>query len=193
MSMAHSNVGRSSRASRSSSTAVVESPLGDSQLADEHMRDLKREEIPTEHKCEKCGSVMVIKWGRNGEFLACSGYSETGCKNTKEFKRGEGGEILIVEFETKTTNEKCPLDGAPMVVKRGRFGEFLACTNYPDCKGTKPISLGVDCPKCKTGFLSERRSRKGKVFYGCSNYSKTSCDFVLWDRPVPEKCPGGCD
>src|SRR5262249_1933634 len=87
--------------------------------ADEHMRDLKREEIPTEHTCGKCGSPMVIKWGRNGEFLACSGYPE--CKNTKEFTRGEDGAIHIVEFEAKTTDEKCPVCTAPMVVKRGRF------------------------------------------------------------------------
>ena len=160
--------------------------------ADEHMRDLKREEIPTEHICEKDGSPMVIKWGRNGEFLACTGYTTNGCKNTKEFVRNPDGTITIVVFEVKTTDEKCPLDGGAMVVKRGRFGEFLACTNYPDCKGTKPISLGVDCPKCKTGFISERRSRKGKVFFGCSNYSKTKCDFVLWDRPFPSQCPQ-CD
>ena len=77
-----------------------------------------------------------------------------------------------------------------MVVKRGRFGEFLACSRYPECKTTKPISLGVDCPKpgC-TGFLTEKRSKRGKPFYGCSNYSKTQCDFVSWDRPVKEPCP----
>jgi DNA topoisomerase-1 len=77
-----------------------------------------------------------------------------------------------------------------MLVKRGRFGEFLACSRYPDCKTTRPISLGVSCPRpgC-TGFLTEKRSRRGKVFFGCSNYAKTGCDFVSWDRPVPQKCP----
>jgi len=151
-----------------------------------HMRDLKREEIPTEHSCEKCGSQMVIKWGRNGEFLACSGYPE--CKNTREFTRRDDGTIEIAP--QATTDEKCETCGAPMLVKRGRFGEFLACSRYPECKTTRPISLGVTCPRPNCGgFLTEKRSRRGKVFYGCSNYSKTGCDFVLWDRPIPEKCP----
>jgi DNA topoisomerase-1 len=151
-----------------------------------HMRDLKREEIPTEHKCEKCGSMMVIKWGRNGEFLACSGYPD--CKNTREFSRKEDGTIEITP--QATTDEKCETCGAPMLVKRGRFGEFLACSRYPECKTTRPISLGVGCPRPGCGgFLTEKRSRRGKVFYGCSNYSKTGCDFVLWDKPIAEKCP----
>jgi DNA topoisomerase-1 len=77
-----------------------------------------------------------------------------------------------------------------MLVKRGRFGEFLACSRYPECKTTRPISLGVTCPRPDCGgFLTEKRSRRGKVFFGCSNYSKKGCDFVLWDRPVPEPCP----
>jgi DNA topoisomerase-1 len=151
-----------------------------------HMRDLKREEIPTDFKCGKCNSPMVIKWGRNGEFLACSGYPE--CKNTKEFLRKEDGTIEIAP--EATTNEKCETCQAPMLVKRGRFGEFLACSRYPDCKTTRPISLGVTCPRPNCGgFLTEKRSRRGKVFFGCSNYAKTQCDFVSWDRPVPQACP----
>jgi DNA topoisomerase-1 len=154
--------------------------------AAKHMRDLKREETPTDFKCEKCGSTMVIKWGRNGEFLACSAYPE--CKSTKEFIRNADGTIAL-KPET-TTNEVCQTCGKPMLVKRGRFGEFLACSGYPECKTTKPISLGVTCPRPGCGgFLTEKRSRRGKVFYGCSNYSKTQCDFVAWDRPVPQKCP----
>ena len=77
-----------------------------------------------------------------------------------------------------------------MLIKRGRFGEFLACSRYPDCKTTSPISLGVDCPKPgAAAILTEKRSRRGKVFFGCSNYSKTECDFVSWDRPLPQPCP----
>ncbi|HEY3358909.1 MAG TPA: type I DNA topoisomerase [Polyangia bacterium] len=150
------------------------------------MRDVKREEIPTEHVCEKCGAPMVIKWGKNGKFLACSGYPA--CKNTKEFTRLADGTIEIMA--EPTTDEVCADCGAPMVVKRGRFGEFLACSRYPECKATRPISLGVACPRegCG-GFIAEKRSRRGKSFYGCSNYAKTSCDFVLWDRPVPQPCP----
>jgi DNA topoisomerase-1 len=129
---------------------------------------------------------MVIKWGRNGEFLACSGYPD--CKNTREFSRREDGTIEIAP--QPTTDEKCETCGAPMLVKRGRFGEFLACSRYPECKTTRPISLGVTCPRANCGgFLTEKRSRRGKVFFGCSNYAKTGCDFVLWDRPIPETCP----
>jgi DNA topoisomerase I len=151
------------------------------------MRNLKREEIPTEHACEKCGKNMVIKWGRNGHFLACSGYPE--CRNTKEYTRAEDGTITVVAA-TRETDQKCPTCEAPMIIKRGRFGEFMACSKYPECKTTSPISIGVTCPKegCG-GYLTEKRSRKGKVFYGCANYSKTKCDFVSWDRPVPKPCP----
>jgi DNA topoisomerase-1 len=154
--------------------------------ADEHMRDVKREEIPTDLTCEKCGKPIVIKWGRNGQFLACTGYPA--CKNTKEFTRGYDGEIRIVEEEK--TDEKCDQCGAEMKVKRGRFGSFLACTRYPECKGTKPISLGVACPKPGCGgYLTEKRSKRNKPFYGCSNWSKTKCDFVSWDKPFAEACP----
>ena len=161
----------------------------DVERAKTEMRDVKREEIPTEHVCEKCESPMVIKWGRNGSFLACQGYPD--CRNTKEIIKHPDGTVEIVP--EPTTDEVCESCSAPMVVKRGRFGTFLACSRYPDCKTTKAISLGVDCPKedCK-GFLTEKRSRRGKVFYGCSNYSKTSCDFVTWDRPIAQKCPQ-CD
>ncbi len=154
--------------------------------AKDEMRDVKREEIPTEHVCEKCGSQMVIKWGRNGSFLACSGYPD--CRNTKEIERKADGSFEIVP--EPTTDEKCESCGADMVVKRGRFGSFLACSRYPDCKTTKPISIGVDCPRegCG-GFLTEKRSKRGKVFYGCSNYAKKGCDFVSWDRPIAQACP----
>ncbi len=127
--------------------------------------------------CEKCGRPMVIRWGRNGRFLACSGYPE--CKNTRP---------LDAPAEPEVTDEKCDLCGAPMVVKIGRFGKFLACSNYPKCKFTKPLSTGIHCPKedCD-GFVVERRTKKGRVFYGCSNYPK--CDFVSWNKPVNQQCP----
>jgi DNA topoisomerase I len=151
------------------------------------MRDIKREEKATDQVCEKCGKPMVIKWGRNGHFLACSGYPD--CRNTKEFTQNADGSLTIVAT-TRPSDQICPTCGSPMVIKRGRFGEFLACSRYPDCKTTSPISLGVDCPKDGCGgYLTEKRSRRGKVFFGCSNYSKTGCDFVSWDRPLPQPCP----
>ena len=156
----------------------------DLEKAKEHMRDVKREETPTDIVCEKCGSPMIIKWGRNGKFIACSNYPT--CKNTKNFFKDENGKINQVEHEvTDVICEKC---GKKMVVKHGRFGNFLGCSGYPDCKHTMAISLGVHCPEegC-TGQISERRTKKGKAFYGCTNYPK--CTFALWDRPVAESCP----
>ena len=125
------------------------------------MRDVKREEMPTDEVCEKCGKPMVIKWGRNGHFLACSGYPE--CRNTKEFVRNADGSLTVMPA-TRPTDQVCPTCGAPMVIKRGRFGEFLACSKYPECKTTSPMSLGVDCPKPGCGgYLTEKRSRRGKI------------------------------
>ncbi len=152
--------------------------------AQKGMRNVKREETPTDIECDKCGKMMVIKWGRNGRFLACPGYPE--CKNTRELP-GENGESAPSQAPpVETTDETCPKCGSPMVIKSGRFGKFMACSAYPGCKTTKPIPLGVKCPKCG-GELSERRTKGGKSFYGCSNYPK--CDFASWDRPLPRKCP----
>jgi DNA topoisomerase-1 len=151
------------------------------------MRDIKREEEPTEEVCEKCSKPMVIKWGRNGHFLACSGYPE--CRNTKEYSRNPDGTLTVLPT-TRPSDQICPACSSPMVVRRGRFGEFLACSRYPDCKTTSPISLGVTCPKPGCGgYLTEKRSKRGKVFFGCSNYAKAKCDFVSWDRPMPKPCP----
>ncbi len=131
----------------------------------------------TEETCELCGRPMVVRWGRNGKFLACSGYPE--CKNTKPLEEPE---------PPQETDETCDLCGSPMVIKRGRFGEFLACSRYPECKFTKPISTGVPCPEegC-SGELVQRTSRKGKVFYSCSEYP--NCKFALWNKPVAQECP----
>lgn len=150
------------------------------------MRDVKKQQVMTEYTCKKCGSSMVIKWGRHGEFLACSRYPD--CKTTREFRRTEEGQIKMAE--QKTTDEKCEKCGSPMLVKRGRFGEFLACSRYPECKTTKSIGVGVNCPECGAELVA-RRSGKGKTFYGCSKYPK--CKFALWNKPVPGPCPKcGC-
>jgi DNA topoisomerase-1 len=154
----------------------------DLQMAKVSMRDVKREQIPTDAVCEQCGSKMVKRWGKRGYFLACSSYPE--CRYTREVE--ENGESQKVETDVKC--EKC---GSPMVVKNGKFGRFLACSNYPTCKSTQSLNTGVLCPQegCE-GMLVERRSRKGKTFYSCSNYPQ--CTFALWDKPIPEKCPQ-CD
>ncbi len=146
------------------------------------MKDIKRQEIKTEFTCEKCSAPMVVKWGRHGEFLACSAYPD--CKSTKEITRNDEGKYEIVKEQK--VDEKCDKCGSLMLMKRGRFGVFLACSSYPACKSTKAISIGVNCPTCGSA-LSERRSKRGKIFYGCTAYPK--CTFALWDKPVNEACP----
>ncbi len=152
--------------------------------ARKEMRNVKGEETPTDKKCEKCGNNMVIKWGKLGYFLACSGYPE--CKNTMNFKRSEDGTIEAMKEET--TGENCPQCGSAMVIKSGRFGRFIACSKYPECKTTKPITTGVACPQegC-SGELTEKRSKRGKVFYSCTKYP--ACKFAMWDKPVTKPCP----
>ena len=150
--------------------------------AQAEMKDFKAELVPTDISCEKCGKPMVVKWGRNGQFLACSGYPE--CKTTKPFVRNESGVVEAAPEET--TDEKCPKCGSLMIIKRGRFGKFLACSRYPECKYTQGMSTGVLCPE-DGGKLVERRSRFGKMFYSCANYP--DCKFAIWNKPLPRPCP----
>ena len=159
--------------------------------AKKKMPQVKRKGLPTDIKCELDGGNMVIKWGRNGEFLACSNYPK--CKNTKEFTRDEQGGIVAKEpGPAAPTDEVCEKCGKPMVRKRSRFGEFLGCSGYPDCDGIKritspPVKTGVSCPECHEGEILERRSRRGKLFYGCDRYPK--CKFASWKKLVAQRCP----
>jgi len=192
--------------------------------AERHMTDIKRMEEPTDQICEKCGKPMVIKWGRHGKFIACTGYPE--CTNTREIaqegvteqdeqeycencgrpmvlKKGRFGQFLACTGypDCKTTkqlgagqkpqdvplDEPCPQCGNKLVKKFGRFGEFVACSNYPKCKYVKQKTIGVKCPNCSEGEIIERRSKRGKTFYGCNRYP--DCEFVAWGKPLPEKCP----
>jgi DNA topoisomerase-1 len=131
----------------------------------------------TNEVCELCGKPMIIKWGRNGRFMACSGYPA--CRNTKPLP-GEQ------EQTRHMSGMKCELCGGDMIVKGGKFGSFLGCSNYPTCKNTKPLSIGVQCPKCKDGYVIERKTKRKRIFYGCSRYP--DCDFASWDKPVASKC-----
>ena len=199
--------------------------------AEEHMTDIKRMEKPTDLTCEKCGKPLVIKWGKHGSFIACTGYPE--CTYTRELtvdlpdvdkadlseqgdeeycencgrpmvlKKGRFGTFYACTGypDCKTTkpiggqqkkpdqplDEKCPQCGNQLALKTGRFGEFTACSNYPTCKYVKQKTIGVKCPECSEGEITERRSRKGKTFYGCNRYP--DCKFVAWAKPVAEKCP----
>ncbi len=204
----------------------------DLQRAEVEMTDIKRMEKPTDMVCEKCGKPMVIKWGKHGSFLACTGYPE--CTNTRQLtvelpdvdkadnlteqdaeeycencgrtmvlKKGRFGTFYACSGypDCKTTKqiggtqkkadvpleENCPQCGSNLVMKHGRFGEFTACSNYPKCKYVKQKTIGVKCPNCNEGELIERRSKRGKTFYGCNRYP--DCDFVSWSKPIPEKCP----
>jgi DNA topoisomerase-1 len=149
----------------------------------ESLGKVKPEDIPTDQQCEKCGKPMVIKWGRHGRFIACTGYPE--CKNTKPLE-DQSTDQRNNKKEVEQTDETCEKCGSPMVLKSGRFGRFLACSKYPECKTTKAIGIGIKCPE-DGGEIVERRTKKGKLFYSCGNYPK--CKFATWSRPVDKSCP----
>jgi DNA topoisomerase-1 len=156
------------------------------------MENIKRQEIPTDEVCEKCGKPMVIKWGQFGSFMACTGYPE--CSNTKEIQKdGDPPESSASEEPEVEPCENC---GKPMALKRGRFGQFYACTGYPDCKTTRKIVGGQakpkapdiqtdePCPKCGSNLVI-REGRFGP-FTACSNYPK--CKYIK-PKTIGVKCP----
>ncbi|HTO10369.1 MAG TPA: type I DNA topoisomerase [Candidatus Binatia bacterium] len=149
----------------------------DLKAAEKGMPELKGG-VETGEACPECGEPLKERWGRFGKFIACSAYPE--CKYKKNLPGSE-------RPEDEPTDEKCPTCERPMVIKHGRFGKFIACSGYPECKTTKPVTLGIACPECAKGQIVERRSRKGRTFFGCSAYP--DCKFVLWQRPVQEPCP----
>ena len=138
-----------------------------------------RVEEETSEVCDKCGRPMVIRWGRFGRFLACSGFPE--CKSSRPLAGQE-------EETPQATDEVCPVCAKPMVIRRGRFGPFLACSDYPTCRGTRKLlaKIGVACPECG-GDIVAKRTKRGRTFYGCSNFP--NCRFTSWQRPLPEPCP----
>jgi len=148
------------------------------------MKDLRKNGEETDEVCSECGSPMIIKWGRYGKFLSCSNFPK--CRNTRPINGADEEGKSDVGRETDKKCDKC---GADMVVKEGRYGPFLACSEYPACKSTKPIlvPVGVKCPKCDKGQVVEKRTKKGRIFYGCDQYPE--CDFVSWQKPVDEACP----
>lgn len=201
---------------------------------------MKVKEEQTGESCDKCGKPLVIRWGRHGRFVACSGFPA--CKNTRELAAKAGDPAGPAESEREASQESCPDCGKPMALRKGRYGPFLACTGYPECKTTrKPGTTGSgqppapqtlleeNCPRCdnslavrqgrfgeftacsnypkcryvrrKTlevpcpqtdcgGEIVERKSRRGKTFYGCDRYPE--CRFVLWNKPIKKACPQ-CD
>jgi len=209
----------------------------DLKYAEKHMENIKRMEKPTDEKCERCGAPLVIKWGKHGSFYACSTYDKddpNSCTFTKENPINLP-DLDSADMQETSQEEYCENCGRVMVLKRGRFGQFMACTGYPDCKTTRRLDqgkrvpdipleeicpecktrnliirhgrygeftscsgypdckyvkqnfIGVKCPLCKEGDLVEKRARKGNTFYGCSRYPK--CKFTSAAKPIAEKCP----
>ena len=142
-------------------------------------KDVTEESI--DKKCDKCGKGMIIKTGRYGKFIACTGYPE--CKHTEPMDGEEKKQ------EAEVSDEKCEKCGKDMVIKHGRYGAFLGCSGYPDCKTIKNIEKksGVHCPNCKDGEMCERKTKKGRTFYGCNQYPK--CETAVWSKPTGEQCP----
>ncbi len=133
--------------------------------------------------CDKCGANMVIREGRYGKFAACPNFPK--CRNTRRLNddasAAEGAEEVLAD-------EKCPVCGSDMILKKGAYGSFYACRNYPDCKTTKPYykDTGVACPQCGKRILV-KQSRSRKTFYSCEDYP--NCKFSVWDVPQQMKCP----
>jgi DNA topoisomerase-1 len=144
----------------------------------ENIKDLRAQnQEVTDRTCPVCGEhPLVIKWSKNGKFLACQGFPS--CKHTEPLEKAE----------TVISNEICNKCGAPMVVLSMNGNRFLGCSKYPECKNTKSLSIGIHCPQSGCGGqLVERKTRRGKIFYGCSEYPK--CSFATWDKPIDRKCP----
>jgi DNA topoisomerase-1 len=130
--------------------------------------------------------TMVVKKGRFGPFLACSRYPE--CKATRRLVRGEGGKLQLEVL--KPLDENCPVCGKPLAWRRGRFGPFIACSAYPECKYIKKKEareIGLLCPECGQGQVVERKGRWGRMFYGCRRYPE--CRFTAYHKPIAEPCP----
>jgi DNA topoisomerase-1 len=139
-------------------------------------------EETTSEICEKCAKPMVIKMGRFGKFLSCSGFPE--CKTTKPLKK-EADELQENGVTDYGACEKC---GKPLALKRGAYGPFLGCSGYPECKTIVPIEkkTGVACNKCEKGDIIEKKSKRGKIFFACNNYPK--CKNALWSKPTGKIC-----
>jgi DNA topoisomerase-1 len=136
-------------------------------------------EVLEERTCPQCGAPLAKRPGPYGMFIGCTRYPE--CRYRESLERRE----VAPPVETDLLCERC---GAKMVEKEGRFGRFLSCSTYPECKNARPLPTGIPCPSpgCD-GELIQRRSKRGRFFYGCNRYPK--CSFVLWSRPVPRPCP----
>lgn len=138
-------------------------------------KDKKENQEVSDVTCEKCGAKMIVKMGRYGKYLACPNYPN--CKNIKPYSLAEGPE--------EVSDVKCDACGTLMVYRTGPYGRYLKC---PSCGANKAIVIdtGIVCPKCHEGHMVQRRSHRGRIFYGCSRYPK--CDMALWNEPINQFC-----
>ncbi|MDF1645564.1 MAG: type I DNA topoisomerase [Legionellaceae bacterium] len=150
---------------------------------------VQRKDVTTEaidEKCPKCEKALAIRLGKRGRFIGCSGYPD--CDYTKDVEGAEGDKPAEPEI---VEGRECPQCQSALQIKTSRYGRFIGCTGYPSCKFIepleKPADTGVSCAKCFTGKILKRKSRRGKVFYSCSDYPK--CDYAIWNEPVDKPCP----
>ncbi len=150
--------------------------------------------FPTGLKCPECGNELKIKIGKNGHFLACSGYPE--CSYSRDYQRDEKGAIMPVSPpSSEPTDRVCEKCRKPMVLRHGKYGDFFACSGYPECRNTlssnsngRAQTTGIKCPENNcSGEIFEKKSKRGKVFFGCSRYPE--CTFATWDKPAAKECP----
>ncbi|GAB4553675.1 MAG: type I DNA topoisomerase [Geothermobacteraceae bacterium] len=157
-------------------------------LLEQKEQEVSKADVTTEktgRDCPECGKELVIRLGRRGRFLACSGFPD--CRYTEALKNGQAEEPEEPVYSDQTC-DKC---GARMLIKQGRYGKYLACSAYPDCRNIQPLvkpkGLGITCPACNEGELMEKTSKRGKIFYSCGAYPR--CKYALWDRPEAVPCP----
>ena len=146
------------------------------------MRNVKAEVQETDIACEKCGKMMVIKWGRNGKFLACPGYPE--CRNTRNLDENGQATAAPVETEPEVLDQQCPKCGSALVVKNSRRGRFAACPKYPECKHAESIRTGVACPRqgCEGQLVEKFSARNRSIFYSCDQWPK--CKYSVPGKPL---------
>lgn len=150
---------------------------------------VQRKDVTTEileDACPKCSKPLSIRLGKRGRFIGCTGYPE--CDYTQDLSASENGEKQEPEI---VEGRNCPSCQGALHIKTGRYGRFIGCANYPNCKHIepleKPADTGVECPKCNDSKILKRKSRKGKIFYSCGGYPK--CDYALWNEPIDKACP----
>jgi DNA topoisomerase-1 len=135
-----------------------------------------------EEFCEACGRPMVLRSGRFGPFMACTGYNaDPPCKTVRRLTQKQQQKPPV------PLDENCPKCASQLVLRNGQYGEFVSCSAYPKCKYIKQDTIGMHCPKCKDGEIAQKKSRFGTMFYSCTNYPK--CDFTANHKPIPQKCP----